>query len=132
MGNDIVANMITSVRNANVRKAVTVKVPATSTTKSIGMILLQEGFIENIREHKNGIKSFLTLTLKYQGRRREPHIKTLKRVSKPGLRIYSNHREIPEILGGMGIAILSTSSGIITNREARQKRIGGEILCYIW
>nr|AJB98497.1 ribosomal protein S8 [Helminthostachys zeylanica] len=132
MGNDTVADMITSIRNANMQKAATVRVPATNTTKSIGRILLQEGFIESLGEHRESNKSFLTLTPKYRGRKREPYIKALKRISKPGLRMYSNHREIPEVLGGMGIVIISTSSGITTNWEARQKRIGGEILCYIW
>nr|YP_010265883.1 ribosomal protein S8 [Botrychium ternatum]UHY94452.1 ribosomal protein S8 [Botrychium ternatum] len=124
--------MITSVRNANVRKTATVQVPATNITKSIGRILLQEGFIDNLGERREGNKSFPTLTPKYQGKRRRPYITALKRISKPGLRMYSNHREIPEVLGGMGIVILSTSAGIVTDWEARQKRIGGEILCYVW
>nr|YP_001023737.1 ribosomal protein S8 [Angiopteris evecta]YP_009992466.1 ribosomal protein S8 [Angiopteris yunnanensis]YP_010576379.1 ribosomal protein S8 [Angiopteris fokiensis]A2T369.1 RecName: Full=Small ribosomal subunit protein uS8c; AltName: Full=30S ribosomal protein S8, chloroplastic [Angiopteris evecta]ABG79636.1 ribosomal protein S8 [Angiopteris evecta]QNN90651.1 ribosomal protein S8 [Angiopteris yunnanensis]UZN43920.1 ribosomal protein S8 [Angiopteris fokiensis] len=132
MVNDTVANMITSIRNANVIEATTVRIPATNTTKDVGKILLQEGFITNLREHKENTRSFLILTLKYRGRKKKPYITNLKRISKPGLRIYSNHREIPKVLGGMGIVILSTSSGIVTDREARQKQIGGEILCYVW
>ena len=75
---------------------------------------------------------FLVFTLKYEGRKKKPYITTLRRISKPGLRMYSNHKEIPKVLGGMGIVILSTSQGIMTDREAREKQIGGEILCYVW
>nr|BAT70123.2 ribosomal protein S8 [Takakia lepidozioides] len=132
MGNDTIANMITSIRNANLGKTKTVQVPATNITRNIGKILLQEGFIENFREHQENKNYFLVFTLKYRGRKEKPYITTLRRVSKPGLRMYSNHQEIPRVLGGMGIVILSTSQGIMTDREARQKRIGGEILCYVW
>nr|BDW36424.1 ribosomal protein S8 [Barbula unguiculata] len=132
MGNDTIANMITSIRNANLEKTKTVQIPATNITKNIGRILLQEGFIQNFREHEENKNSFLTLTLKYQGRKKKPYITTLRRISKPGLRMYSNHKEIPRVLGGMGIVILSTSQGIMTDREAREKQVGGEILCYVW
>ena len=132
MGNDTIANMITSIRNANLEKTKTVQIPATNITENIGRILLQEGFIQNFREHQENKNSFLTLTLKYQGRKKKPYITTLRRISKPGLRMYSNHKEIPRVLGGMGIVILSTSQGIMTDREAREKQVGGEILCYVW
>nr|YP_009531727.1 ribosomal protein S8 [Leiosporoceros dussii]AXZ70948.1 ribosomal protein S8 [Leiosporoceros dussii] len=132
MGNDIIANMITSLRNANLRGAETVQVPATNSTRNIAKILLQEGFIENFSENQENKKDFITLILKYQGKKREPYITTLRRISKPGLRIYSNYKEIPRVLGGMGIVILATSRGIITDREARQKQVGGEISCYVW
>lgn len=132
MGNDTIANMITSIRNANLRKTKTVQVPATNISKNIGKILLQEGFIDNFREHQENKNYFLIFTLKYQGKKKKPYITTLRRISKPGLRIYSNHKEIPKVLGGMGIVILSTSQGIMTDREAREKQIGGEILCYVW
>lgn len=132
MGNDIIANMITSIRNANLRRTKTVQVPATNITKNIGKILLQEGFIDNFREHQENKNYFLIFTLKYQGRKKKPYITTLRRISKPGLRMYSGHKEIPKVLGGMGIIILSTSQGIMTDREAREKQIGGEILCYVW
>lgn len=132
MGNDTIANMITSIRNANLEKTKTVQVPATNITKNIGRILLQEGFIQNFREHQENKNYFLVLTLKYQGRKKKPYITTLRRISKPGLRMYSNHKEIPRVLGGMGIVILSTSQGILTDREAREKQVGGEILCYVW
>jgi small subunit ribosomal protein S8 len=129
MGNDTIANMITSIRNANLGKIKTVQVPATNTTRDIAKILLQEGFIEDFVDNQ---KNFLILNLKYQGKRKKAYITTLRRISKSGLRIYSNHKEIPKVLGGMGIVILSTSSGIMTDREARQKKIGGELLCYVW
>jgi small subunit ribosomal protein S8 len=132
MGNDTIANMITSIRNANLEKTKTVQIPTTNITKNIGRILLQEGFIQNFREHQENKNSFLTLTLKYQGRKKKPYITTLRRISKPGLRMYSNHKEIPRVLGGMGIVILSTSQRIMTDREAREKQVGGEILCYVW
>jgi small subunit ribosomal protein S8 len=132
MGNDTIANMITSIRNANLRKTKTVQVPATNISKNIGKILLQEGFIDNFREHRENKNYFLIFTLKYQGKKKKPYITTLRRISKPGLRMYSGHKEIPKVLGGMGIIILSTSQGIMTDREAREKQIGGEILCYVW
>lgn len=132
MGNDTIANMITSIRNANLGKIKTVQVPATNATRDIAKILLQEGFIEDFIDDQKNAKNILVLNLKYQGRRKKSYITTLRRISKSGLRIYSNHKEIPKVLGGMGIVILSTSGGIVTDREARQKKIGGELLCYVW
>jgi len=129
MGNDTIANMITSIRNANLGKIKTVQVPATNTTRDIAKILLREGFIEDFVDNQ---KNVLILNLKYRGKRKKAYITTLRRISKSGLRIYSNHKEIPKVLGGMGIVILSTSGGIMTDREARQKKIGGELLCYVW
>nr|QWW92388.1 ribosomal protein S8 [Ptychanthus striatus] len=131
MGNDTIANMITSIRNANLGKIKTVQIPATNATKDIAKILLREGFIENFIDNQQN-ENNLMLNLKYQGKKKKSYITTLRRISKPGLRIYSNHKEIPKVLGGMGIVILSTSSGIMTDREAREKKIGGELLCYIW
>lgn len=132
MGNDTIANLMTVIRNADMVKKNTVRVAATNITEKIARILLREGFIEDVREHREGQKSFLILTLRYRKRKKKTYITTLKRTSKPGLRIYSNSKEIPKVLGGMGIVILSTSQGIMTDREARQKKIGGEILCYVW
>lgn len=129
MGNDTIANMITSIRNANLGKIKTVQVPATNTTRDIAKILLREGFIEDFVDNQ---KNVLILNLKYRGKKKKAYITTLRRISKSGLRIYSNHKEIPKVLGGMGIVILSTSGGIMTDREARQKKIGGELLCYVW
>jgi small subunit ribosomal protein S8 len=132
MGNDTIANMITSIRNANLGKIKTVQVPATNATRDIAKILLREGFIEDFIDDNENKKNVLVLNLKYQGRKKKSYITTLRRISKSGLRIYSNHKEIPKVLGGMGIVILSTSGGIMTDREARQKKIGGELLCYVW
>nr|QWW92897.1 ribosomal protein S8 [Herbertus javanicus] len=129
MGNDTIANMITSIRNANLGKIKTVQIPATNATRDIAKILLREGFIDDFIDNK---KNGLILNLKYQGKKKKSYITTLRRISKSGLRIYSNHKEIPKVLGGMGIVILSTSGGIMTDREARQKEIGGELLCYVW
>jgi small subunit ribosomal protein S8 len=132
MGNDTIANLITSIRNVDMVEKRTVRVTATNITKKIGRILLREGFIEDVREHQEGQKYFFISTLKYRRRKKRTYMTTSKRTNKSGLRIYSNYREIPKVLGGMGIIILSTSKDILMDREARQKKIGGEILCYVW
>nr|YP_010881379.1 ribosomal protein S8 [Moerckia flotoviana]WIA67332.1 ribosomal protein S8 [Moerckia flotoviana] len=131
MGNDTIADMITSVRNASLRKIGIVQVPATNATRDIARILSREGFIEGFADNQQN-PNILMLNSKYRGRKKESYITTLRRISKPGLRVYSNHREIPKVLGGMGIIILSTSGGIMTDREARREKIGGELLCYVW
>nr|YP_010729105.1 ribosomal protein S8 [Trimezia steyermarkii]WEA82084.1 ribosomal protein S8 [Trimezia steyermarkii] len=132
MGKDTIADIITSIRNADMGKNGTVRIASTNTTENIVKILLQEGFIENVRKHQESRKYFLVLTLRHRRTRKGIYRTILKRISRPGLRIYSNYQQIPKILGGMGIVILSTSQGIMTDREARLERIGGEILCYIW
>nr|YP_010008661.1 ribosomal protein S8 [Cryptospora inconspicua]QNR89704.1 ribosomal protein S8 [Cryptospora inconspicua] len=134
MGKDTIANIITSIRNADMNRKGTVRIGSTNITESIVKILLREGFIENVRKHRENNQYFLILTLKHTRNKKESYktILNLKRISRPGLRIYSNSQRIPRILGGIGIVILSTSQGIMTDREARLKRIGGEILCYIW
>nr|YP_010458619.1 ribosomal protein S8 [Plagiopteron suaveolens]UUA70130.1 ribosomal protein S8 [Plagiopteron suaveolens] len=131
MGRDTLADIINSLRNAAMNRKGTIRIPFTNITKNIIKILLREGFIENARKHRESDKYFLVLTLRH---RKGPHRTSLnlKRISRPGLRIYSNYQQIPRILGGMGIVILSTSRGIMTDREARLEGIGGEILCYIW
>nr|YP_009872647.1 ribosomal protein S8 [Dipentodon sinicus]QKT26888.1 ribosomal protein S8 [Dipentodon sinicus]UQK92877.1 ribosomal protein S8 [Dipentodon sinicus] len=134
MGRDTIADIITSIRNADMNRKGTVRIAYTNITENIVKILLQEGFIENVRKHRESNNYFLVLTLRHRRNRKEPYktILYLKRISRPGLRIYSNYQRIPRILGGMGIVILSTSRGIMTDREARLEGIGGEILCYIW
>nr|YP_010016946.1 ribosomal protein S8 [Thalictrum foeniculaceum]QOJ45477.1 ribosomal protein S8 [Thalictrum foeniculaceum] len=132
MGRDTIAEIITSIRNADMDKKGTVRIAATNITENIVKILLREGFIENVRKHQASKKYFLVSTLRHRRNRQGPYQTVLKRISRPGLRIYSNHQRIPRILGGMGIVILSTSRGIMTDREARLEGIGGEILCYIW
>jgi small subunit ribosomal protein S8 len=101
-------------------------------TRSIAKVLKDEGFIAECSEEGEGIKVQLVLALKYKGKNRKPIITALKRVSRPGLRVYSNRKELPRVLGGIGIAIISTSSGIMTDREARRAGLGGEVLCYVW
>nr|YP_010008323.1 ribosomal protein S8 [Quisqualis littorea]QNR88095.1 ribosomal protein S8 [Quisqualis littorea] len=134
MGRDTIADIITSIRNADMNRKGTVQIASTNITENIVKILLREGFIENVRKHQENNKYFLVLTLRHRRNRKGTYrtILNLKQISKPGLRIYSNYQRIPRILGGMGIVILSTSRGIITDREARLEGIGGEILCYIW
>nr|YP_009572305.1 ribosomal protein S8 [Debregeasia orientalis]YP_010331127.1 ribosomal protein S8 [Debregeasia saeneb]YP_010378787.1 ribosomal protein S8 [Debregeasia hekouensis]YP_010382026.1 ribosomal protein S8 [Debregeasia elliptica]AGZ90951.1 ribosomal protein S8 [Debregeasia longifolia]AGZ90966.1 ribosomal protein S8 [Debregeasia sp. RC1556]AGZ90969.1 ribosomal protein S8 [Debregeasia squamata]AGZ90945.1 ribosomal protein S8 [Debregeasia elliptica]AGZ90948.1 ribosomal protein S8 [Debregeasia ellipt len=134
MSKDTIANLLTYIRNADMKKKRTVRIPYTNITESILKILLREGFIENTRKHQESNKCFLVLTLRHRRNRKGPDrtVLNLKRISRPGLRIYSNYQRIPKILGGMGIVILSTSRGIMTDREARLEGIGGEILCYIW
>nr|YP_010733441.1 ribosomal protein S8 [Oemleria cerasiformis]ARC96222.1 ribosomal protein S8 [Oemleria cerasiformis]WEG92207.1 ribosomal protein S8 [Oemleria cerasiformis]WEG92290.1 ribosomal protein S8 [Oemleria cerasiformis]WEG92373.1 ribosomal protein S8 [Oemleria cerasiformis] len=134
MSKDTIADIITSIRNADMNKKRTVRIPSTNITENIVKILLQEGFIENVRKHQESHKYFLVLTLRHRRNRKKPYknVLNLKRISRPGLRIYANYQRIPRILGGMGIVILSTSRGIMTDRKARIERIGGEILCYIW
>nr|YP_010512012.1 ribosomal protein S8 [Amburana cearensis]UXL83336.1 ribosomal protein S8 [Amburana cearensis] len=134
MGKDTIADIITSIRNADMNRKGTVRIPSTTITENIVKILLREGFVENVRKHRESDKYFLVLILRYR-RNRKGSYKTifyLKGISRPGLRIYSNYQRIPRILGGMGIVILSTSRGIMTDREARLERIGGEVLFYIW
>nr|YP_009445692.1 ribosomal protein S8 [Dasiphora fruticosa]YP_010023535.1 ribosomal protein S8 [Potentilla parvifolia]YP_010140304.1 ribosomal protein S8 [Potentilla glabra]AGN72000.1 ribosomal protein S8 [Dasiphora fruticosa subsp. floribunda]QUJ09495.1 ribosomal protein S8 [Potentilla mandshurica]ARD03417.1 ribosomal protein S8 [Dasiphora fruticosa]ARD04730.1 ribosomal protein S8 [Potentilla parvifolia]ATX68275.1 ribosomal protein S8 [Dasiphora fruticosa] len=134
MSKDTIADIITSIRNAGMNEKRTVRIPSTNITENIVKILLREGFIENVRKHQESNNFFLVLTLRHRRNRKGPYrtVLNLKRISRPGLRIYSNYQRIPRILGGMGIVILSTSRGIMTDREARIEGIGGEILCYIW
>nr|YP_010306557.1 ribosomal protein S8 [Quercus guyavifolia]YP_010308835.1 ribosomal protein S8 [Quercus rehderiana]URW98015.1 ribosomal protein S8 [Quercus engleriana]URW98359.1 ribosomal protein S8 [Quercus senescens]ULU20748.1 ribosomal protein S8 [Quercus guyavifolia]ULU22208.1 ribosomal protein S8 [Quercus rehderiana] len=134
MGKDTIADIITSIRNADMNRKGTVRIPSTNITENLVKILLREGFIENARKHQENNKYFLVLTLRHRRNRKGPckTVLNLKRISRPGLRIYSSYQRIPRILGGMGIVILSTSRGIMTDREARLEGIGGEILCYIW
>ncbi|MDG2989622.1 30S ribosomal protein S8 [Candidatus Synechococcus calcipolaris G9] len=130
--NDTIADMLTRIRNANLARHQTTLIPATRMTLSIAQVLKAEGFIRDFEEQGEGIKRHLVVALKYRGKQRQPIITALKRVSKPGLRVYANSRELPRVLGGIGIAIISTSSGIMTDRDARKQGIGGEVLCYIW
>lgn len=136
MVNDTISDMLTRIRNACLTKKLTVLIPQNRMTQQISQILEKEGFIHTFQlsdDSKN-----LILKLKYrskqtlQGKRKESCITNLKRISKPGLRIYANHKDIPRILGGAGTVILSTPQGLMTDREARAQGIGGEILCSIW
>jgi len=132
MTTDTIADMLTRIRNANLARHQIVQIPSTKITKSIAQVLLVEGFIESFEELKNGLKNSLLLSLKYSGKERKPCIETIQRISTPGLRIYSNSKKMPRILGGFGTAIVSTSSGLMTDHQARKEGLGGELLCYIW
>ncbi|MGI6112588.1 MAG: 30S ribosomal protein S8 [Mahellales bacterium] len=128
---DPIADMLTRIRNALTVKHGVVEVPASNIKKEVAAILYNEGYIkgyEVIPDDKQGV---IKLTLKY-GNNKERVISGLKRISKPGLRVYAKKDEIPKVLGGLGIAILSTSKGIMTDKKARQLGVGGEVLCYIW
>ena len=128
---DPIADMLTRIRNALVVRHKTVDVPSSKMKKSIAQILLDEGFIKGFEVVKDGNHSNIRITLKY-GPNNENVVVGLKRISKPGLRVYASNQEIPKVLGGLGIAIISTSSGVMTDKKARQLSVGGEVLAYIW
>jgi small subunit ribosomal protein S8 len=130
--NDTIADMLTRVRNANLAKHQIVQVPSTKMTKNIAIVLLEEGFIQSFEEVGDSINKQLLLSLKYKGKDREPVITALRRISRPGLRVYANRKELPRVLGGLGIAVISTSRGVLTDNKARHQGLGGEVLCYIW
>ena len=128
---DPVADMLTRIRNANSAKHETVDVPASNLKKAIAQILLDEGYIKSFNLVDNGNQGIIHITLKYQAKKAQV-ISGLKRVSKPGLRIYAGADEIPYVLKGLGIAIISTSQGVMTDKKARQNHIGGEVLAFVW
>ena len=128
---DPIADLLTRIRNAQSSKHETVKVPASNMKKAICQILVDEGFIKNFVVEEDGKQGMITINLKYTINR-EGAIKGLKRVSKPGLRIYSNAEERPKVMKGLGIAIVSTSKGIMTDAKARKENIGGEVLAFVW
>jgi small subunit ribosomal protein S8 len=130
--NDTISDMLTRIRNANMVKHQIVQIPATKMSLAIADILKQEGFIEDFESYEENRKKYILISLKYLGKDRKPVICKLERVSKPGLRVYSNSKKLPKVLDNLGIAIISTSKGIMTNLKARELGIGGEVLCYIW
>jgi small subunit ribosomal protein S8 len=132
MSTDTIADMLTRIRNANLAKHQIVQIPSTKVTRNIAQVLFAEGLIESFEELKNGLKSSLLLSLKYNGKERKPVIEKIQRISKPGLRVYSGSKKMPRILGGFGTAIVSTSRGLMTDQQARKEGVGGELLCYIW
>lgn len=131
MVTDPIADMLTRIRNALVARHDVVEIPASRIKKDIAQILLEEGFIRSFELVDDGKQGILRLTLRY-GNNKERVISGLKRISKPGLRVYTKKDNIPKVLGGLGIAILSTSKGIMADKKARQEGLGGEVLCYIW
>ena len=132
MTNDTIADMLTRIRNASIAKHQIVQIPSTKITKAIAGVLLNEGLIESFEELCNGLQGSLLLSLKYSGTNRQPVIEKIQRISKPGLRVYSNSKKMPRVLCGFGTAIISTSRGLMTDRQARSEGLGGEVLCYIW
>ena len=127
---DVIADMLTRIRNANDAKHETVDIPASNLKKSIAEILLDEGYIKNYQIVEDGKQGIIRVTLKYVGKQKVIH--GLRRVSKPGLRIYSNCEDMPKVMNGLGIAIVSTSKGIMTDKKARRENVGGEVLAFVW
>ncbi|MDY4436071.1 MAG: 30S ribosomal protein S8 [Eubacteriales bacterium] len=128
---DVIADMLTRIRNANDAKHQTVDVPASNMKKSIADILVNEGYIKSYQVIEDGKQGVIRITLKY-GQNKSKVIKGLRRVSKPGLRIYSNCEDMPKVMNGLGIAIISTSKGIMTDKAARANNVGGEVLAFVW
>ena len=127
---DVIADMLTRIRNANSAKHETVDVPASNMKKSIADILTAEGYIKGYQVVEDGKQGIIRITLKYQNKQRV--IKGIRRVSKPGLRIYASCEDMPKVMNGLGIAIVSTSKGIMTDKKARRENVGGEILAFVW
>ena len=127
---DPIADMLTRIRNANAAKHATVEIPASNMKKAIANILLQEGYIRTFQLVNDGVQGIIKITLKYNGN--EKAISGLRRVSKPGLRVYAGSDELPYVLRGLGIAIISTSKGVMTDKKARAANVGGEVLAFVW
>ena len=127
---DVIADMLTRIRNASNAKHETVDVPASNMKKAIADILLEEGYIKAVSVIEDGKQGVIRITLKYEGKAKV--IQGIKRVSKPGLRIYSNCEDMPKVMNGLGIAIVSTSKGIMTDKKARRENVGGEVLAFVW
>jgi len=128
---DPIADLLTRIRNANAVKHEVVEIPSSTVKKAVTDILLQEGYIKAIEEYNDGVVPMLRVSLKY-GSNKEKVITGIKRISKPGLRVYCKRDEIPKVLNGLGIAVISTSKGLVVDREARKMGLGGEVLCYVW
>lgn len=129
---DPIADMLTRIRNGNTAKHDTVDIPASKMKKSIADILTNEGYIKGYEVIEDGVKATLKVSLKYGKDKNEKVITGIKRISKPGLRVFAGKDELPKVLGGLGIAIISTSQGLMTDKEARSKGIGGEVIAFVW
>ena len=127
---DVIADMLTRIRNANNAKHETVDIPASNMKKAIADILLEEGYIKGYQVIEDGKQGIIRITLKYNGKQQV--IQGIRRVSKPGLRIYAGAQDMPKVMNGLGVAIVSTSKGIMTDKKAREANIGGEILAFVW
>ena len=132
MTSDPIADMLTRIRNANTAKHDTVDIPASKIKVAIAGILVDEGFIQKYDIVEDGKIKTIHVTLKYGADKNEKVITGIKRISKPGLRVYANKEELPKVLGGLGVAIISTNKGVITDKEARKLGVGGEVLCFVW
>jgi len=129
--NDPIADMLTRIRNAQIAKHDSVTMPASNMKKNIAKLLLEEGYIKSYECIDDGLQGNIKITLKYLDKK-QPVIVGLKRISKPGLRVYASCEDLPKVLGGLGIAIISTSKGVMTDKTARKENLGGEVLCYVW
>lgn len=132
MVTDTISDMLTRIRNAHMVKHQLVQVPLTKMVLAISKILKEEGYIEDFENYVENDKKYLLISLKYIGQSRKPVISKIKRISKPGLRVYSGSKELPRVLENLGIAVISTSKGVMTNLNAKKLGIGGEVLFYIW
>ncbi|MDY6333857.1 MAG: 30S ribosomal protein S8 [Lachnospiraceae bacterium] len=130
--NDPIADMLTRIRNANTAKHDTVDIPASKMKQAIAKILLDEGYVKNVELVDNGAFKDIRITLKYGADKNDRVLTGLKRISKPGLRVYAGKDNLPKVLNGLGTAILSTNQGVITDKKARELQVGGEVLCFIW
>ncbi|MDY6341182.1 MAG: 30S ribosomal protein S8 [Lachnospiraceae bacterium] len=130
--NDPIADMLTRIRNANTAKHDTVDIPASKMKQAIAKILLDEGYVKNVELVDNGSFKDIRITLKYGADKNDRVLTGLKRISKPGLRVYAGKENLPKVLNGLGTAILSTNQGVITDKKARELQVGGEVLCFIW
>ena len=129
---DTIADMLTRIRNANSAKHETVDIPASNMKKAIAQILVDEGYVKEFKVIEDGKQGIIRITLKYQGASRTPVLMGLRRVSKPGLRIYSSCEDMPRVMKGIGTAIVSTSKGVMTDKAARKENVGGEVLAFVW
>lgn len=132
MVTDTISDILTRIRNANMVKHQIVQIPATKMSLAILTILKEEAFIQDFENYNENNQTYFIISLKYIGKKRQPVISKLERVSKPGLRVYANSKTLPVVLGNLGIAIISTSKGVMTNLKAKELGVGGEVLCYIW
>ena len=129
---DTIADMLTRIRNANSAKHDSVDIPASNMKKAIAQILVDEGYVKSFQIIEDGKQGIIRVTLKYQGASKSPVLMGLRRVSKPGLRIYSSSEDMPKVMKGIGTAIVSTSKGVMTDKKAREEHVGGEVLAFIW
>jgi small subunit ribosomal protein S8 len=129
---DTISDVLTRIRNANMVKHQIVQIPSTKMSIDVISILKAEGFVDDFETYIENSRTFLLVSLKYKGKQREPVISKIERISKPGLRVYTKAKKLPKVLNNLGIAIVSTSQGVMTNLKAKELGIGGEILCYIW